>query len=232
MHSPEETTLLFASAVADGASVWYGIHGPLFMMDTRGGLAAAAFNRFLSKNEWFCRQTRRCAEVALVWSRQTSDNFPEDVEESDFTWHRILSGSHEHGHFSDEFNVFIDLLLRNHTQVAIIDESSLTGEDLGQYKMLVLPNVACLDPESAANITNYVRNGGTLFATMTTSFFDAAGSWLNRPSLADALGIGEVMSVHHYGNGCGYLDIEDPELLREGGVAPLTGGFGTALQCT
>ncbi|NLC67393.1 MAG: hypothetical protein GX754_01105 [Clostridiaceae bacterium] len=53
MHTACETRIYYAQAVANGANVWYGIHGPTEQMDTPGGAAAVEFNKFLRKNEVF-----------------------------------------------------------------------------------------------------------------------------------------------------------------------------------
>ncbi len=231
MHSPEESELLFASAVCNGANVWYGVHGPTPMLDTRGGRAGLALNRFLAANERYYAKTHRRAEAAILWSSQTLDNFPEDVDQSDFTQKATLSDVYAHGRFTQEFKAFLDLLFRRHLQVAIHDEASLALEDLSRYKLLVLPNDACLDQASADRIAKYVEGGGTVVASMATSFFDENGVRRARPALADVFGIASVGETVSYNDGCGYLAIGDEALRKAGGLAALTGGFSHAFRC-
>ena len=232
MHSPEETKLLFASALCCGANVWYGIHGPLPMLDTRGGREATRFNRYLADNERFYTKTRRRAETALLWSAQTVANFPEDVEESDFTRKSSTDGHYEHGRFMKEFKAFSDTLLRCHVQTAIHDEASLAAEGLSGYRCLVLPNAACMDDETARRIERFVADGGTLVASMTSSFFDENGGRRETPALADVLGIRSVEESLRSQSGCGYLTFDEPAFREAAGLAEMSGGFTSALRCT
>ncbi|MBI4028299.1 MAG: hypothetical protein HY360_25165 [Verrucomicrobia bacterium] len=46
-HSPVETKLCIASTVANGANLWYGLHGSTRLLDTPGGRAGQEMIRFL-----------------------------------------------------------------------------------------------------------------------------------------------------------------------------------------
>lgn len=47
--------------------------------------------------------------------------------------------------------------------------------DLAKYDAIVLPNTACLSDAEASTLDAYVEQGGTLFATGETGFYDEAG---------------------------------------------------------
>jgi hypothetical protein len=89
-----------------------------------------------------------------------------------------------------------------------------------------------MDRATAERVARFVRLGGTLFATMTTSFFDENGNRHPRPLLADVFGIESIEETLHYNDGCGYLSIEDAALRNAAGLAATTGGFSTAFRCT
>jgi hypothetical protein len=71
----------------------------------------------------------------------------------------------------------------------ITDWESVRPERLAKYKVLVLPNAACLSNDQLETIRNYVRNGGGLVASCDTSFFDEIGRPRGAFGLADLFGV-------------------------------------------
>lgn len=232
MHSASESRLLFASAVANGANVWYGIHGPIEVLSTPGGKAAYDFNRFLKVNEEYYTCTKKHAEIALLWSKETINTFPEDVEKSDFTVEQISSSENERGSFLNEFRGFYDILTRNHFQFSIIDEKYLLDGDLCAFKAVVLPNTSCIGPDAKKCIEGFVKNGGTIISSMASSFYDEKGNKLEAPALAEAMGISSVEEVVSYKSGCSYLEVGDKEWFGEGVSASMTAGMFKAVKCS
>jgi hypothetical protein len=66
--------------------------------------------------------------------------------------------------------------VEEHLQVAVINDWNLTDADLARYKVLLLPNTACLDTAQVAAIERFVRAGGGLVASLDTSLFDEYGT--------------------------------------------------------
>jgi len=60
---------------------------------------------------------------------------------------------------------------------------------LGQFQAVILPDQRWLDPDLAAALPEYVRNGGVLVATALTGTLDATGAPTGRFALADLLGL-------------------------------------------
>lgn len=79
--------------------------------------------------------------------------------------------------------------VEEHLPTAVINDWNLTPADLAKYKVVVLPNTACLDDAQAAALTEYVRNGGGLVASLDTSLFDEFGSPRKNFALADVFGV-------------------------------------------
>ena len=71
----------------------------------------------------------------------------------------------------------------------VINDWNLNAADLAQYKVLVLPNTACLDDAQVAAIEQFVRNGGGLVASLDTSLFDEFGNPRKNFALGDVLGV-------------------------------------------
>lgn len=224
MHTPEESRLLFASAVANGANVWYGIHGPFEMLDTPGGRAAYEFNRYLAGNEEYYTDTRRHSDIALLWSRNTLRVFSGAVPKSDFTEKQKTGGECPYGSHMEEFMGFYEMLTRNHQLFSIVDDKQVVDGELSGCQMLILPNVLCMDSEEALKIKEYVRNGGTVLATSGTSFYDCRGDSYAKPLLGDMVGIECVEQVLSYLTGCSYMKIDETETLQKDiGVALIPG---------
>ncbi len=79
--------------------------------------------------------------------------------------------------------------VEEHLQVAVINDWNLNEDDLSKYKVLVLPNAACLDEKQTEAIDRFVKNGGGLVASLDTSLFDEYGSPRDNFSLARVLGV-------------------------------------------
>jgi hypothetical protein len=79
--------------------------------------------------------------------------------------------------------------VEEHLPVTVINDWNLTPADLARYKVLILPNTACLDDAQAAAVDQFVRNGGGLVASLDTSLFDEYGNPRKNFALGAALGV-------------------------------------------
>jgi hypothetical protein len=79
--------------------------------------------------------------------------------------------------------------IEEHLPVSVINDWNLTSKDLAAYKVLVLPNMACLDDRQVAAIREFVHNGGGLVASLDVSLFDEYGDPRNNFALAEVLGV-------------------------------------------
>ncbi len=86
-------------------------------------------------------------------------------------------------------------VVEEHLPLTLINDWNLNTEDLGKYKVLVLPNTACLDDRQVQAIAKFVQNGGGLVASLDTSLFDEFGDPRRDFALA------EVLGVHYRGTG-------------------------------
>ncbi len=79
--------------------------------------------------------------------------------------------------------------VEEHLPVTVISDWNLNAEDLSRYKVLILPNTACLSDIQARTIAEFVKNGGGLVATLDTSLCDEMGSLRKDFALADVFGV-------------------------------------------
>ncbi|MEI8211180.1 MAG: alpha-amylase family protein [Planctomycetota bacterium] len=85
---------------------------------------------------------------------------------------------------------FYRMGMEEHLPITLITELELRSEVLSQYRVLLLPNVACLSDKQCQTIRDYVREGGGLVATCETSLFDDLGRPRGDFALRDVFGAG------------------------------------------
>ena len=83
--------------------------------------------------------------------------------------------------------------VEEHLPVSVINDWNLNSADLSRYKVLILPNAACLDDAQVSAVEGFVRNGGGLVASLDTSLFNEYGD--PRPNFA----LGRVLGVEYAG---------------------------------
>lgn len=79
--------------------------------------------------------------------------------------------------------------VEEHLPLTVISDWNLNTEDLSRYKVLILPNAACLSAAQAKAIAEFVRRGGGLVATLDTSLCDELGNPGKDFALADLFGV-------------------------------------------
>ena len=79
--------------------------------------------------------------------------------------------------------------VEEHLPLTLINDWNLNVTDLSRYKVLILPNAACLDARQVEAIDRFVRNGGGLVASLDTSLFDEFGTPRDDFALAGVLGV-------------------------------------------
>ena len=173
MLPPTEIWILWAESVANGANaflVMFGIDPKLVPGHVK---AIGQMHKFVRDNAQYYMGTKSEAQVALVWSEKTA-NFYEGsyVPKSDFTREYL---GREIGNVFTEFHGFYEMLLRNHIPFDVIDDVYLEKDNLQRYRLIILPNMACMSPETAQRLKDYVWKGGNLICTFETSLYDDYG---------------------------------------------------------
>jgi hypothetical protein len=232
MLTEDENTLLYASVVAQGGNVWYGIHGSIADYQTPGGKAALSFDRWMADNDAYYTHTNRCSDLALVWTKNTVTSFHEGVDKSDFTVEERNQSQNDYGPHQSEFDGFYDMLTRTHCQFSVVDEKNLEKDDLSRYQAIILPNAICLSQTVRDKIRNYVQNGGQLITTLASGLCNEDGSKNSDAEWLKMCGIEQINAIVGHNAGCGYLRVEDDSLL-DGMAARITAGFSkNMLDCT
>lgn len=98
------------------------------------------------------------------------------------------AGEVEQRYMANVFGTF-RAAVEEHLPVTLINDWNLNGEDLAKYKVLILPNTACLDDAQMDAIREFVLAGGGLVASLDVSLFDEYGDARSNFALADVLGV-------------------------------------------
>ena len=169
-------------AAASGGTIWNcsftGQH-PGATYDTRNAMLLKDVNRFIEQKGNAFNNTMPSAEVMIYYSKATRTHFGSDNPASD--------------RFGSAIQGIERMCRDNHIQYGFLPDEGLTPEILGDVKVLILPNVACMSDTEAEMIRNYVKEGGRLVASFETSLYDLQGN--RRPGFA----LGDLFGVTHTG---------------------------------
>lgn len=157
--SAAELQVMIADIVANGGNPWFAWYGP-GVGDPRGWQAIGTMYRALARAESSLVGLRPAAQVALLHSRTTADNYGQD---------RVTD------RYLDEVLGWYQALLERHVPVSIVPDAHLTPEGLAGYKAVILPNTACLSREARSTLAAYVKAGGGLVATYDAGRLDTTG---------------------------------------------------------
>ena len=132
---------------------------------------AEAFGRHADLAEAFA-STRPTAEIALIDPATTHRLFPRE----------------EHGRAEVHDLGVYHALVEARLPFEMISDQGLTAENLSRFRVVVLPNAACLSDAQCAALRAYVGQGGSLVAAHETSLRDETGKARDDFALADIFG--------------------------------------------
>ena len=158
-------------------------------------------------NEKYLRNEKSLARVGLVYSQQTGAHygFPDTrakVEDA-------ILGMYE-------------ALIEARIPFEMVHDQLLDSEHIGQFRTLILPNIACLSDAQCEQISTFVTNGGSIVATLETSLYNEAGARRSDFGLASLFGASFAGQVEGPMLNS-YLNLQkDPS----GKIHPLLAGLG------
>jgi hypothetical protein len=121
-------------------------------------------------NERFLSNRRNLARVGVVWSPQTSAAVgTERTEASQFGMAQAL--------------------VEARIPFEMVYEQLFDREQVKQFKVLILPNIAALSDQQCDRLRQFVQQGGSLVATFETSLYDETGHQRGDFALADLFGV-------------------------------------------
>lgn len=159
------------------------------------------------QNERYLREEKPLAQVAIVYSQQTA---------------AFYGGNEAQEKVEDSILGIYQALVEMRIPFEMVHDGQMDADNLDQYELLILPNVAALSNHQCDQLRAYIERGGSLIATNETSLYDENGDQRSDFGLADLLGI------HYLGRQHGpiknaYLCLEWPPQGKE--AHPLLRGF-------
>lgn len=173
--SPEaENRAWIAQQFANGVSSWLHINGgysPLFDRRTLAPMREV-FAR-LARWEGYFDGARSVAQVAVVFSRHTQDNYGRDKPGP---------------RYFDPVRGTYCALQEAHIPFDMLSDKFLDAATLARYRAVVLPNAACLADPTVEALVDYVKGGGSVVCSFETGRYDTEGKAVERPALDALLG--------------------------------------------
>jgi len=158
-------------------------------------------------NEKYLRNEKSLARVGLVYSQQTGARygFPDTRAKVE-----------------DAILGMYQALIEARIPFEMVHDQLLDSEHIGQFRTLILPNIACMSDAQCQQISTFVTNGGSIVATLETSLYNETGARRSDFGLASLFGASFAGKVEGPMLNS-YLNLQkDPS----GKVHPLLAGLG------
>ena len=182
VQSIDETLAFMHDGMAQGFRPWL-IKFKAEVFDKRWVEPVAQAFAWHARHERYFRNTANLATVAMMQSIQTSSFYSAGGPINMQPISAMTAGGNE-----GALNGCYQALLEARIPFSLADDRDLDSALGGQYKTIVLPNIAALSDEQCARIRDYVAWGGAIVATGETSLYDEWGKQRANFGLADLFG--------------------------------------------
>jgi hypothetical protein len=172
VQTEPELRMWVADGIANGMRPWFTkFSGELY--DRRWLPVVEKIYAWHHRIERYLRNERPLARVALVYSQQTAT---------------FYGGDHARERIEDHTLGFYHALVEARVPFEMVHDRLLDRERLQPFKLLILPNIACLSDRQCDQLRAFVREGGGVIATFETSLYDEWGTPRSDFGLADLFG--------------------------------------------
>jgi hypothetical protein len=113
------------------------------------------------------------AEVVLVFSRHTQDNY---------------GGDNPHARYLDFIRGWYCALQEAHIAFDVLSDKLIAPERLARYRAVIISNLACVSDETASALEQYVAQGGGLVASFEAGWCDVGGVERAEPAFVRLFG--------------------------------------------
>jgi len=173
VQSEAEIRVWVANGIANGLRPWFTKFSGV-LHDERWLPVVEDLYRRSAAWEKYLRNQASLARVALVYSQQTAwfyggQSAGPKVEDHTLGWYQAL--------------------IEARIPFEMAHDRLLDAEHVGQFKTLILPNLAALSDIQCEQLRQFVRRGGSVIATYETSLYDEWGMRRRDFGLADLFGV-------------------------------------------
>ncbi|MEN6358404.1 MAG: alpha-amylase family protein [Armatimonadota bacterium] len=210
-----EAELAIAQTAACGANPWFATVN--YALEHSRKAAIEPINEmqsFLADHEEYYTSTQSCADIALLSSSQTSayyvsrlagfygeagsgreENLLVDMgsgdESVDWKKRKEICEATVDGSYLGYFLA----MTRSHVPFDVVLDKNISLEKLAKYRVLILPNSACLSDSQIECIRQFVHNGGSVVAEFETGAYDETGQARDINPLLGLFGVGGIKSM-------------------------------------
>ncbi|MDA2926335.1 beta-galactosidase trimerization domain-containing protein [Acidobacteria bacterium AH-259-G07] len=173
VQNDAEIRIWVADGIANGLRPWFTkFSGTLY--DKRWLDVVEDIYKWHHGVERYLRNEKSLARVAIVYSQQTG-------------W--FYGGPEARQKVEDHTLGLYHALIEGRIPFEMVHDRLLDPEHIGQFRTLILPNIAALSLEQCQQLRDYVKRGGSLVATFETSLYDEWGVQRSDFELADVFGV-------------------------------------------
>ena len=173
VQSPAEIRMWVADGVANGLRPWFTkfagvLHDPRWLKPVE-----EIYTRY-ARWEPYLRNEESLARVAVVYSQQTATYY---------------GAAQARQRVEDHTQGVYQALIEARIPFEMVHDRLLDPERIARFKLLILPNIAALSDAQCEQLRQYVRQGGSLVATLETSLYDEWGVQRKDFGLGDLFGV-------------------------------------------
>jgi len=173
VQSDAEIRIWVAEGTANGLRPWFTKFSGV-LHDPRWLKVVEDIYQWHHRHEKYLRNERPLARVALVYSQQTA-------------W--FYGGPRAQQKVEDHALGWYQALIEARIPFEMVHDQLLDAEHIGQFKTLILPNIAALSDAQCQQLRDFVQRGGSLIATCETSLYDEWGVRRKDFGLGDLFGL-------------------------------------------
>jgi len=208
VQSEAEIRIWVAEGIANGLRPWFTkFSGTLY--DPRWLPVVERIYRWNHRVERYLRNEAPLARVAMVYSQQTAT---------------FYGGDRASEKVEDHTLGLYHALIEARIPFEMVHDRLLDSGHIGQFKLLVLPNIAALSEMQCDQLRRYVERGGSILATFETSLYDEWGEKRGNFELSDLFGVNFKGQIEGPMKNS-YLNLERE---RSGGFHPVLAGLEDA----
>jgi hypothetical protein len=159
VQAAPEIRLWAIDGIANGLRPWFTkFSGTLH--DRRWLPVVEQLYAWHDRNERYLRNEKPLARVAMVYSQQTATYY---------------GGEHARAKVEDHALGYYQALVEARIPFEMVHDRLLDTAYIGQFRTLILPNIAALSTAQCKQLAAFVRGGGSIVATHETSLYDEWG---------------------------------------------------------
>jgi hypothetical protein len=173
VQSGDEIRLWVADGIAQGLRPWF-TKFDCKVIDKRWMPVVEEIYKWHARHEEYLRNTRPLVRVGLVYSQQTASYY---------------GGEEARAKVEEPSLGFYQAMIEARIPFEMVHDRLLDREHVGQFRTLILPNIAAISNAQCGQIQEFVEGGGSVVATYETSLCNEWGVRQKEFGLASLFGV-------------------------------------------